>query len=56
VTGRRGTRRKQLLGDPREMKGYWKLKEEAPYRTLWGRQLAWKRLWTCRKTDYGITD
>jgi len=34
VTGRRGLRRKQLLGDLREERGYWKLKEEALGRTL----------------------
>ena len=33
--GRRGRRRKQLQGDHKEMGGYWKLKEEAPYRTQW---------------------
>ena len=27
VTGRRGRRRKQLLDDLKEMRGYWKLKE-----------------------------
>ena len=35
VTGRRVERRKQLLKDIRETTGYWKLKEEALYRTLW---------------------
>jgi hypothetical protein len=29
VTGRRGRRRKQLLDDCKEERGYWKLKEEA---------------------------
>jgi hypothetical protein len=32
--GRRGRRHKQLLDDSHEMRGYWKLKEEAPARTL----------------------
>jgi len=32
VTGRR---REQLLDDPQENKGYCKLKEETPDRTLW---------------------
>jgi hypothetical protein len=36
MTGRRGIRRKQLLDDLREEKRYWKLKEEALDRTLWG--------------------
>jgi hypothetical protein len=31
---RRGRRRKQLLDDLKEERGYWKLKEEALYRTL----------------------
>jgi len=29
VTGRRGKRRKQLLDDLKEMRGYWKIKEKA---------------------------
>jgi len=33
--GRRGRRRKQLVGDHKEKSGYWKLKEEAPDRTQW---------------------
>jgi hypothetical protein len=35
MTGRRGRRRKQLLDDLKEKRRYWKLKEEALYRTLW---------------------
>ena len=35
MTGRRGRRRKQLLDDLKEMRGYWKLKEEALDRTRW---------------------
>jgi hypothetical protein len=35
VTGRRGTRRKQLLDDLKEKRGYWKLKEEVLDRTVW---------------------
>jgi hypothetical protein len=35
MMGRRGTRRKQLLDDDKEKRRYWKLKEEALYRTLW---------------------
>jgi hypothetical protein len=45
VTGRRGRRRKKLLDDVKEKRGYSKLKEEALDRTLW------KRLWTCLKTQ-----
>ena len=35
VLGRRGRRRKQLLGDTKETKGYWNLKKESIDRTLW---------------------
>jgi hypothetical protein len=35
VTGRRGRRGKQLLGDLKETRRYWKLKEEALDCTLW---------------------
>jgi hypothetical protein len=35
VTGRRVTRRKQLLGNLNEKSGYCKFKEEALHRTLW---------------------
>ena len=34
VTGRRGRRRKQLLVGLKEKRGYWKLKEKAPYQTV----------------------
>jgi hypothetical protein len=34
-TGRRGRIRKQLLDDFKEMRRYWKLKEEALDRILW---------------------
>jgi len=34
VTGRQGGRRKQLLDDRKEKRGYWKLKEETLDRTL----------------------
>jgi len=36
VAGRRGRRRKQLLDDFKEKKGYWKLKEDVLDRTLLG--------------------
>jgi hypothetical protein len=35
VTGRRGTRWKQLLNYPEETRGYWKLKEKALDLHLW---------------------
>jgi hypothetical protein len=54
VTGRQGRRLKQLLDDPTEKRGYWKLKEEALDRKLWKTYLLWKRLWTIHKADYRI--
>jgi hypothetical protein len=35
VTRRRGRTRQQLPDDLKEMRGYWKLKAEALYRTQW---------------------
>ena len=35
MTEKRGRRRKQLLYDLRQTRRYWKLKEEAPDRTVW---------------------
>jgi len=40
VTGRRGRRRKQLLDDLNEMRGYCKLKEDELDRILWRKGLA----------------
>jgi hypothetical protein len=37
------------LDDFKDMRGYWKLKDETPNWPL-------KRLWTCHKTDYGIDE
>jgi hypothetical protein len=54
VTGREGRRRKQLLGDLKETSGYWKLKGEAPDRSM--ENCLWKRLWSCRKSDFGMSD
>ena len=53
VTGGRGGRRKQLLHDLKEKRGYWKLEEETLDRTVWGTTL-WRRLWTCKKTDHVV--
>jgi hypothetical protein len=39
MTGRRGKRRKQLLDNLKEKKGYWKLKEEALASALWRTRL-----------------
>ena len=45
VARRRGRRRKKLLDDLKDRRGYSHLKEEALHRTIW-------RLWTCRQTEY----
>ena len=36
VTVRRVINSEQLLDDLKEKRGYWKLKQEAIYRTVWG--------------------
>ena len=36
VTGRRGRRRKELLYDIKEKRGYWKLEKDALDLTVWG--------------------
>jgi len=51
---RRERRRKQLLGVIQETERHWKLKQEALESTVW-ENVFWKRLWTCRKTDYMTT-
>ena len=47
MKGRRERRRKQLLDDLQEEKGYWKLKEEALDSTLW--RTGFGGLRACRK-------
>jgi hypothetical protein len=44
VMGRRGRRRKQLLDDVKETRGYWKFEKEALDRTVWR---------TCFGSGYG---
>jgi hypothetical protein len=44
VTGRQWRRGTELLDDLKERRGYWKLEEEIPYRTLWR---------TCSLRGYG---
>jgi hypothetical protein len=51
VTGRRGRRRRKLLDNLKNKRGYSHLKEEALDRTMWKARF-WKRFWTCRMTDY----
>jgi hypothetical protein len=53
VTGRRGRRRKQLLDDLEETRGYWKLKEEAQDRTLWRTRFG-RGCGSVGKTDCGM--
>jgi hypothetical protein len=45
LTGRGGRRRKQLLDEVKETRGYWKWKKEALHRTQWGTRFC---------PDYGI--
>jgi hypothetical protein len=47
VTGRRERRRKELLDDLKEKRGYWKLKEKALDSTLWRIRFG-RGLWTYR--------
>jgi hypothetical protein len=49
-TGIRRRRRRKLLDDLKERRGYSHLKEEALDRTMWRARFG-KRLWTCRETD-----
>jgi hypothetical protein len=49
VTERRRRRRKQLLDDLAETRGYWKLEQEALDHTV--ENSLWKRLRTCRETN-----
>jgi hypothetical protein len=51
VTRRRGRRRKKLLDDLRDRRGYSHFKGEALDRTMWRNRFG-KRLWTCRQTEY----
>jgi hypothetical protein len=50
VTGRRGRRRRKLLDDLKERRGYSHLKEEALDRTMWRARFG-RGFLTCRKTD-----
>ena len=50
VTGRRERRRKQLLNDLKEKKGYWKFKEEALDRTVWRTCLGREKGFIVRQT------
>jgi hypothetical protein len=53
-TERQERRRKQLLDDHKETRGYWKLKQEALDHSV--ENSLWKRQWTCRKTDCGMNE
>ena len=48
VTGRRRRKRRKLLDDLKERRGYSQLKEEALDRIMW--RARFLRDWTCRKT------
>ena len=50
VIRRRGRRRKKLLDDLKDRRGYYHLKEEALDRTV--KESFRRRLWACRQTEY----
>ena len=52
VTGRRGRRRRKLLDDLKERRGRIISFEGESSRSYYVESSLWKRLWTCRKTDY----
>jgi hypothetical protein len=49
VTGRQGRRRRKLLDDLKERRGY--SFERGSSGSHYVESSLWKRLWTCRKTD-----
>ena len=51
VTRRRGRRRKKLLDDLKDRRGYCQF-EGGSSRSHYVQESFWKRLWTCRLTDY----
>jgi hypothetical protein len=51
VTGRQGRRRRKLLDDLKEKKRILSFEEESSG-SHYVESPLWKRLWTCRKTDY----
>jgi hypothetical protein len=51
VIGKRGRRRRKLLDDLKKGRRNSNLKEEALDSIMW-RARFWKRLWTCRETDF----
>jgi hypothetical protein len=50
LRGRRGRRRKQLVDDPKETTGYWKLRGGTRSHSI--ENSLWKRPCASRKTDY----
>jgi hypothetical protein len=51
VTGRRGRKRRKLMDDHKERRGYSHLKEEALHRLHYVEGSLLKRPWTCREAD-----
>jgi hypothetical protein len=52
MIGRQERRRRKLLDDLKERRGYSHLKEEALDRTMWRARFGRVFGWTCSKTDY----
>jgi hypothetical protein len=55
VTRRRGSRRKKLLDDLKDRRGYSILKEEALDHSMWRKRYG-RKLWTCRQTEYCMNE
>jgi hypothetical protein len=55
VTGRQGRRRRKLLDDLKERRGYTSF-ERGSSGSHYAESSLWKMLWTCRKTDYQINE
>jgi hypothetical protein len=53
VAGRQGRRRRKLLDDLKERRGYWILSfEGGSSGSHYVESSLWKGLWSCRKTDF----
>jgi len=48
-----GRRRKHISNDLKEMRGYWKIKEETLDR--YPENSHWKKVWSSRKKNYRMT-
>jgi len=56
VTGRRGRRRRKLKDDLKERREKMLSLVGGSSRSHYVESSLWKRLWTCRKTDYKLNE